>query len=150
MVHELQTHLKLNKKIKIPFILLLHTGLLLCAVFLLSTCKSKNAANLQPEVGLFWEKLGPGGGGSTFIPTFSYDSPDDFLVRCDMTGSYLTNNGGNSYQQINFANGASAYAYDPQDKNTIYIGSTFLNRSTDGGKTWQRIFPAPSGIKKEK
>ena len=140
----------MNKKIKIPFILLLLAEHLLCAVFLLSACRSKTETNKQSVVGPYWEKLGPGGGGATFIPTFSYDSPDNFLVRCDMTGSYLTNNGGNSYQQINFANGASAYAYDPKDKNTIYIGSTFLNRSTDGGKTWQRIFPAPSDIKKEK
>ena len=71
-------------------------------------------------------------------------------MRCDMTGSYLTNNGGNSYHQVNFANGASAYAYDPTDKNTIYIGSTFLNRSTDGGKTWRQLFPAPTDIKTEK
>lgn len=94
-----------------------------------------------------WERLGPGGGGSTFTPTFSYSTPNHFLVKCDMTGSYLTRDGGNSYPQINFANGASSYAYDPKDSNTIYIGSTFLNRSTDGGKTWQRIFPKENDIK---
>ena len=66
-----------------------------------------------------WEKIGPGGGGSTFIPTFSYESPDVFLVRCDMTGSYLTKDGGASYQQINLPNGASAYAFDPNDANEL-------------------------------
>ena len=58
------------------------------------------------------------------------------MVRCDMTGSYLTRNGGFSYDQINFPNGASSYAYDPNDPNTIYIGATALHRATDGGKTW--------------
>ena len=96
-----------------------------------------------------WEKLGPGGGGFTYMPTFSYNSPDDFLVRCDMTGSYLTRNGGGSYQQINFANGASAYAYDPHDSNRIYIGSAGLHRSTDGGQTWEQIFPLKTAIKRE-
>ncbi|MEP7106978.1 MAG: hypothetical protein ABI760_03335 [Ferruginibacter sp.] len=140
----------MNKKIKIPFKLLLLAGQISCTVFLLPACKSKTRSNNDPLPAPHWEKLGPGGGGSTFIPTFSYHSPANFLVRCDMTGSYLTNDGGDSYQQVNFANGASAYAFDPKDKNTIYIGSTFLNRSSDGGKTWQRIFPDPSSIKSEK
>jgi len=93
-----------------------------------------------------WKKMGPGGGGSTFIPTFSYKSADDFLIRCDMTGSYLTKDGGKSYDQINLDNGASTYAYDPNDENTVYIGATFLNKSTDGGKTWKRIFPLPEEV----
>ena len=63
-----------------------------------------------------------------------------------MTGSYLTQNGGTSYHQLNFANGASSYAYDPTDSNTLYIGATVLNRSRDGGKTWQPIFPKQSEI----
>ena len=93
-----------------------------------------------------WEKIGPGGGGSTFIPTFSYESPDVFLVRCDMTGSYLTKDGGASYQQINLPNGASAYAFDPNDANTIYIGANTLTRSADGGNTWEQVFPLKEDI----
>src|SRR5690606_22703174 len=60
-----------------------------------------------------WRKLGPGGGGSTFMPVFSPDSPDRFVVRCDMTGTYITDDGGESYRQVNFPNGTSAYAYAP-------------------------------------
>lgn len=92
------------------------------------------------------EIIGPGGGGATFIPTFSWSNAQQFLIRCDMTGSYLTKNGGASYQQINMANGASGYAFDTRDSNTIYIGSAILNRSVDGGKTWQVIFPAAEDI----
>ena len=97
-----------------------------------------------------WEKLGPGGGGSTFIPTFSYHSPDNFLVRCDMTGAYLTKDGGRSYNQINFVNGSSCFAYDPNDSAIIYIGSTGLNKSRDGGITWEQIFPKKSEIESGK
>jgi len=93
-----------------------------------------------------WEKIGPGGGGATFIPTFSYSSPEKFLLRCDMTGSYLSCDGGSSYRQINFPGGASAYAWDPADPNTIYIGSASLNHSPDGGLTWKRIYPAEDEI----
>ncbi len=96
-----------------------------------------------------WAKLGPGGGGAVFIPTFSYKSADRFLLRCDMTGSYLTNDGGNSYQQINLAGGASSFAWDPSDSNIVYIGSASLNRSDDGGKSWTRIFPYAEDISGE-
>jgi photosystem II stability/assembly factor-like uncharacterized protein len=93
-----------------------------------------------------WQRLGPGGGGATFLPTFSYRSPEDFFIRCDMTGSYLTSDGGESYKQFNFDNGASSYAFDPNNNKIIYCGSVFLNRTTDGGKTWQQIFPKQSDI----
>lgn len=136
----------MTQLIRRPFnvfcIAVLHVSVLV----LFSTC----TVDKRPAAQANWVKLGPGGGGATFIPTFSFQSPDDFLVRCDMTGSYLTNNGGDSYRQFNYPNGASAYAFDPKDKQTIYIGSTFLSRSTDGGKTWNQVFPDKSAIKNVK
>lgn len=118
-------------------------------LFILGLIPSCSTDNKSKPPSLRWEKLGPGGGGSTFIPTFSYQNSDEFLIRCDMTGSYLSKNGGNSYQQINFANGASCYAFDPKDTRIIYIGSSVLNRSEDGGKTWSQIFPRKDEVKNE-
>ncbi len=112
-----------------------------------NSCKRPNSNDFEKNQ---WEIIGPGGGGSTFIPTFSYQNSDKFLVRCDMTGSYLTNTGGDSYRQINFANGASSYAFDPSDSNKIYIGTNFLNKSTDAGKTWKKIFPEKEMILSQK
>lgn len=112
-------------------------------------CQSGSVENKKVPPAVHWEKLGPGGGGATFIPTFSYKTPQNFLVRCDMTGSYLTRDGGASYQQINFAGGASSYAFDPNDSNIVYIGSACLNRSMDGGKTWEQIFPAKAEVIRE-
>lgn len=66
-----------------------------------------------------------------------------------MTGAYLTNDGGNSYALINYPNGSYSFAYDPLDSNTVYIGSRALNKSTDGGKTWDRIFPFKDDIVEE-
>ncbi len=96
-----------------------------------------------------WVRVGPGGGGGTFLPTFSYANSDKFFIRCDMTGAYLTNDGGKSYDQINFPNGTYSFAYDPLDSNIAYIGSRGLNKSLDGGKTWHRIFPFKEDIIKE-
>lgn len=111
-------------------------------------CKTGTRNSVLSEEETYWEKIGPGGGGSTFIPTFSYHSHNKFLVRCDMTGSYLTSDGGSSYQQINFANGASGFAFDPADSNTVYIASAVLNKSEDGGKTWKVLFPQEEEIVK--
>ena len=113
--------------------------------FFLVSCNMRTAPT-TPSDEPHWEKIGPGGGGATFIPTFSYESTNEFLVRCDMTGAYLTNDGGESYQQFNYPNGSSSFAFDPHDRNTIYIGSSSLNRSTDGGKTWERLFPKEKDI----
>jgi hypothetical protein len=115
---------------------------------MVANCTSSSIEEKGPSLSTtLWERMGPGGGGSTFIPTFSYQSPDKFLIRCDMTGSYLTIDGGNSYQQINFANGASCFAFDPNDSNVVYAGALTLNKSIDGGKTWEEIFPATTEIK---
>ncbi len=86
---------------------------ILTLLFSIVGCESTGKLS-QSNENSNWKKMGPGGGGSTFIPTFSYNSPNDFLLRCDMTGSYLTKDGGKSYNQINFDNGASTYAYDPK------------------------------------
>ncbi|HEY9488918.1 MAG TPA: hypothetical protein VIQ51_11320, partial [Chryseosolibacter sp.] len=100
-----------------------------------------------PESGAAnWQKLGPGGGGSTFKPIFSSHNPDNFIVRCDMTGTYISRDGGESYSQVNFGNGSSAYTFDPVDSTTLYVGASALHRSDDGGHVWEQIFPAPSTI----
>src|SRR5262249_44021573 len=38
--------------------------------------------------------IGPGGGGSMFHPAVSPHDPRTVLVACDMTGNYVTYNGG--------------------------------------------------------
>lgn len=120
------------------------------SLLMLAACGPSSQHDPSAQHKRQWVRLGPGGGGSTFVPTFSYASPDHFLIRCDMTGSYLTKDGGASYSQVNFANGASAFAYDPKDPDIIYIGATFLNRSSDGGATWERLFPLEKDVIKEK
>lgn len=118
-------------------------------VFLYSCNNYSTPSNGKEAEEINWEKVGPGGGGATFIPTFSYAHSEKFLVRCDMTGAYMTNDGGNSFTQINFQNGVSSFAFDPSDSAVIYAGSSVLNQSQDGGKTWTVLFPKKEEIIKE-
>jgi len=89
----------------------------------------------------------PGGGGATFIPTFSYHHPSTFFLRCDMTGAYLTRDGGKHYQQINFPGGVQSFAFDPTDEKIIYAASVALYRSTDSGITWRSLYPRPEQVR---
>jgi len=66
-----------------------------------------------------------------------------------MTGTYLTTDGGQNYELVNFPNGASSFAYDPNDPAVIYIGATDLNKTTDYGKTFSRLFPKDDQILSE-
>ena len=44
-----------------------------------------------------WRKLGPGGGGALFYPTISPHDAGTVLVGCDMTGSYISRDAGESW-----------------------------------------------------
>ncbi len=94
-----------------------------------------------PTLNYTFQRTGPGGGGSTFEPTISYHDPKAFLLRCDMTGTYMTKDGGITYRQFNFPGGGSSFAWDSQDSSRVWAGSMFLQRSDDGGQHWKAVFP---------
>jgi len=93
-----------------------------------------------------WDFVGPGGGGAMFYPTVSPHDPANAFVSCDMTGSYITKNGGTTWRTFNLRGVTRIYAFDPLDPNVIYARSSALYRSTDGGDTWSVIYPHPSEI----
>src|ERR1700733_14749620 len=48
-----------------------------------------------------WKIIGPGGGGTMASPTISPNDPKVIVLRCDMTGAYITHNGGLSWRMFN-------------------------------------------------
>ncbi|MGI9545193.1 MAG: WD40/YVTN/BNR-like repeat-containing protein, partial [Cyclobacteriaceae bacterium] len=115
----------------------------------ISNLESEGQTSSKCDINSNWTLIGPGGGGSTFIPTFSYSSPERFMIRCDMTGAYITHDGGTSYSIITNPNGSYSFGFDPENPETIYLGTSSLKRSRDGGKTWSGIFPKQDEIKEE-
>src|ERR1700676_2946752 len=91
--------------------------------------------------------IGPGGGGAMFHPTISPHDPDTVLVACDMTGAYITHDGGKSWRMFNLRGVAEFFVFDPSDKNVIYAKGNGLWRSQDNGETWKLIYPKPSAVK---
>jgi photosystem II stability/assembly factor-like uncharacterized protein len=91
-----------------------------------------------------WRVIGPGGGGTMIGPTISPHDPSVVLEHCDMTGGYVTKDGGNSWRMFNLRAGISTFAFDPQNPSVIYAGNAALWRSEDSGQTWSMVFPDPT------
>jgi photosystem II stability/assembly factor-like uncharacterized protein len=90
-----------------------------------------------------WKIIGPGGGGTMIAPTISPHDPRIVFEHCDMTGAYVTLDGGLSWRMFNLYGVVNRFAYDPSDPKVVYAGNWALWRSEDTGKTWRMIFPDP-------
>jgi len=90
--------------------------------------------------------IGPGGGGAQFYPAISPHDSQRVLVACDMTGSYLTENGGGSWRMFNLGGPTRFFEWDPNDAQVAYAGNIGLFRSGDAGRTWQLLYPAHKDV----
>src|SRR5579862_9058439 len=83
--------------------------------------------------------IGPGGGGAMFNPTISPHDPQTVLISCDMTGAYISHDGGRSWRMFSLRGTVRFFAFDPSDSKIIYAGVTGLWRTADGGESWNLI-----------
>ncbi|MGD0832523.1 MAG: hypothetical protein ABR907_16435, partial [Terracidiphilus sp.] len=91
-----------------------------------------------------WTIIGPGGGGTLIAPTISPHDASVVIEHSDMTGNYITRDGGASWRMFNLRSGMEIFAFDPKNARRIYAGGAALWRSEDGGQTWSMIFPDPA------
>ncbi|MBN9617429.1 MAG: hypothetical protein BGO25_14780 [Acidobacteriales bacterium 59-55] len=91
--------------------------------------------------------VGPGGGGAMFHATISPHDAKEALVACDMTGSYITHDGGHSWRMFNLRGPVRFFVFDPVESRTIYAATEGLWRSTDDGVSWKLLWPQPSTIR---
>jgi len=91
-----------------------------------------------------WRVIGPGGGGTTRRPVISPHDPGRVVLGCDMTGAYLTEDGGSSWRMFNLGSVPTAFAFDPSRPQTIYAGAEAVFRSDDSGRTWRMVLPDPA------
>ncbi len=93
-----------------------------------------------------WGFTGAGGGGAMFNPAVSPHDENLVFVSCDMTGSFVTQNGGESWRMFNLMSPVNFYVFDPVNPDVIYANSVALFKSTDRGTTWGLIYPAINEI----
>src|ERR1035438_8445902 len=88
-----------------------------------------------------WHILGPGGGGSLYHPTVSPHDKRTALAACDMTGAYITHDGGATWRIFNLGEPVQFFVFDPTNARVIYAKALGVFRSGDAGQTWARFFP---------
>ena len=91
-----------------------------------------------------WKIIGPGGGGTMIAPTISPHDPNVVVEHCDMTGAYITLDGGLSWRMFSLRTVVDTLAFDPSDPKVIYAGNAALWRSGDTGRSWSMVFPDPA------
>ena len=99
---------------------------------------------IPPSESIPWEPLGLSGGGGMFAPAISPADPDQMMINCDMSGAYLSEDGGHHWSMINHSQLRSDTrcrpAFHPTDSRIIYASSGGqLRVSRDRGTTFEPI-----------
>jgi photosystem II stability/assembly factor-like uncharacterized protein len=82
-----------------------------------------------------------------FLPTISPHDSNVAFVACDMTGSYLTKDGGAHWRMFNLRGRTSIFVFDPGRPGTMYAYGLGLFRSTDGGERWALVYPPGNRVR---
>jgi len=137
-------------------------SLIVSLLLLFSICNSQKTKEKRDSTGTrAWKVIGPGGGGGVFLPKISPFDQNFVLAHCDMTGAYLSHNGGTDWRMLNLWTVPDDFEFDPVNPNTVYIGTrgyphsedrgsglSILYRSEDKGRHWRIIYPDVTKAKK--
>ena len=92
-----------------------------------------------------WEPVGLSGGGAMFTPAISPADPKEMMLNCDMSGAYISRDGGAYWKMINHlqlrSNTQCRPAFHPMDSATIFAANAWsgLAVSHDHGDHWSPI-----------
>jgi len=92
---------------------------------------------------VFWRNIGMGGGGAFYHVTADPNDGDTLFVGIDMNGLYKTEDGAESWQNLSNlemrSDVSACIAVAPGDGSIVYNGAKGIQKSTDGGHTWETV-----------
>jgi hypothetical protein len=131
--------------------------LLLTTIFFIAACRDINKSSEKPfngEQEKEWKIIGPGAGGGVFIPTISPFDTNLVFCKGDMTGTFVTYDGGINWKTFNLMSVVQDFEFDPVNPDVVYASSrgylydedrgsglSLLFRSDNRGKSWKVIYP---------
>lgn len=132
-------------------------SLLVLIFFLFAGCNEKKNTSGEDQRSSSptgWRVIGPGGGGGVMHPAISPFDENCVFTNCDMTGAYVSYDGGSNWRMFNLWTVPADFEFDPRNPNVVYAASkgyrhsqdrgsglSLLYRSEDKGKHWQIIYP---------
>ena len=128
-----------SRLVHVVCIMLLTTFIISCGQ---NVQKSDKFGNQRIE----WTHTGIGGGGAQFNPAVSPHNENMAFVSCDMGGSFVTYNGGESWRMFNLGSMVRFFVFDPVDPDVVYAQSYALFKSNDKGLTWNLFYPRASDV----
>ncbi len=93
-----------------------------------------------------WVRLGPGGGGVQENATVNPNNPLNVFVSCNMSGAYVTHDGGRKWSMFNLDGTIRDFEFDRSADSTVYASNNGLYRSENLGGSWSLIYPARDNI----
>ena len=108
--------------------------------------KGTGVAPKSPDRPGAWQILGPGGGGALFAPAISPHNQNFVAVACDMSGFYISRDGGGSWRMVNLWSRVRQFVFDPINPKALYALNMGLWRSEDEGNSWTLVFPKARGL----
>jgi photosystem II stability/assembly factor-like uncharacterized protein len=136
----------------------MRSKLTLTVALMLLILSRSNSQSIHEARG--WKVIGPGGGGGVMSQKISPFDDNLVLTHCDMTGAYISYDGGKDWRMFNLWTVPDDFEYDPVNPNVIYTGTrgyrysedrgsglSILYRSEDKGKHWRIIYPDVSKAK---
>jgi hypothetical protein len=97
-----------------------------------------------------WEPLGLAGGGGMFAPAISPVDPNLMMINCDMSGAYMSEDGGRHWRMIHHlqlrSNTQCQPGFHPADSDIIYAADGWgggMKVTRDRGVHWNAIGDLP-------
>ena len=96
-----------------------------------------------------WEPIGLSGCGGMFSPGISPADPKLMMIHCDMSGAYLSRDGGFTWEMVHRgqlrASTTCKPAFHPTDAKVIFSAQAYsgMKVTRDGGRTWTSVEGAP-------